>query len=396
MSGTIHQGARPRTPRSAAGSIRQRPNGLWEGRYRATDAEGHSRLVSIYGATRQEASRQLVAAMADRDRGVVARDSRETVESYLAAWLQGAKLSLRPRTWGRYEALLRLYIVPELGHRRLGELRPQMLRAHYQRLVDGAAPTDRAGHASTVHHAHRAFRKALADALRENRIASNPAAALGWKRPSPPEMKTLRAEEVRRLLAHASEWDRSLFLVAVTTGMRQGELLALQRGDVDLESRTARVVRTLHEVHAGGIPVFGEPKTAHSRRRIELSDYQVQALREQLGAVAEARAQAGQLWRDHDLVFPTRLGGPRRGDKVSAALHAALTRAGLPQIRFHDLRHTAATLLLGRRDVNPKVVSDMLGHADVGITLNLYSHSSPAMHRQAAEAMAELLSTEHR
>ena len=391
MSGAVDPGARLRAPRSPDGTVRLRPDGRWEARYRVVDADGRQHRFSVYGRTRQEVSRRLVAAMAARDRGVVARDSRETVESYLAAWLEGAKLSLRPRTWGRYEALLRLYILPGLGRRRLGDLRPQMLRAHYQHLVDGAAPADRAGHASTVHHAHRAFRKALGDALKENRIASNPAAALGWKRPSPPEMKTLTAEETRRVLAHATEWDRCLFLLAVTTGMRQGELLALQWGDLDLESRTARVVRTLHAVRAGGSPVFGEPKTAHSRRRIELSDYQVEALRAQRAVAAEARAQVGALWRDHDLVFPTRVGGPRRGDKASQALHAALTRAGLPQIRFHDLRHTAATLLLGRRDVNPKVVSDMLGHADVGITLNLYSHSSPAMHRQAAEAMADLL-----
>jgi integrase len=377
-----------RTSRSPAGSVRRRPNGRWEGRYTIKDGTGRSRQVSLYGTTKQEVSRQLIAALAAKDRGVDLSRGRETVGAYMEGWLEGAKLTLRPRTWARYEALMRLYVVPQLGRLRLGDLRPAMLRAHYQRLLGGGtAPTK---HPSTVHHVHRVFRKALADAVKENRIAANPAAGLGWKRPSAPEMKTLTADQVRRLLDNADEWDRCLFLVATSTGMRLGELQALRWADLDLEARTARVVRTLHELRRSG-PVFGEPKTAHSRRRIELSDYQIQALREQRGRVVEGRLLAANLWDDYDLVFPSRLGTPRRGANVSRDLHAALARACLPRIRFHDLRHTAATLLLGRRDVNPKVVADMLGHADVGITLNLYSHSTPAMHRSAAEAMADLL-----
>jgi integrase len=386
-------GTRPpgrRRSRSPAGSVRQRANGSWEARYTVTGGAGLSRQVSLYGKTKQDVTRKLIAAIAAQDRGVDLSVGRETVGAFIENWLEGAKLTLRPRTWARYEALLRLYIVPQFGRARLADLRPQALRVHYQRLLGaGKDPASRM-HPSTVHHVHRVFRKALADALRENRILVNPAAGLGWKRPAAPEMKTLTADEVRRLLVAADEWDRCLFLVAVSTGMRLGELQALRWVDLDLESRTARVVRTLHELRRDG-PEFGEPKTAHSRRRIELSGYQVQALQEQRRTVVEARLRAANLWNDGDLVFPSRLGTPRRGANVSRDLHAALARASLPRVRFHDLRHTAATLLLGRRDVHPKVVADMLGHADIGITLNLYSHSTPPMHRSAAEAMAELL-----
>ena len=376
---------------SLVGNVRMRRSGLWEGRYRAEDSEGRIRQVSIYGATRQEVTRKLAAALAAKEKGAVIAD-RITLEAYLAEWLESARLSLRPRTWTRYETLMRLYVAPQLGHVQLTELRAQTLRRHYQGLLQGGRDdTPPPMNPSTVHHVHRALRKALSDAVVEERIARNPAGALGWKRPAPPEMHTLSADQVRRLLDHADDWNRCLFLVAVSTGMRLGELLALQWGDIELEARIARVVRTLHEVR-GGVPTFAEPKTAHSKRRVELSDHLVRALREQRARVAAARLRAANLWRgDCDLVFPTRLGSPRRGANVDRALHATLLRAGLPKIRFHDLRHTAATLLLGRRDVNPKVVSDMLGHADVGITLNLYSHSSPAMHRVAAEAMAELI-----
>jgi integrase len=171
--------------------------------------------------------------------------------------------------------------------------------------------------------------------------------------------------------------------------MRLGELLGLRWADVDLDSGSLRVVATLRHL-SGESATFAPPKTARSRRRVELSGSVVAALSAHKVATIEERWRAGQLWQDHDLVFPNLLGRPRGPSNVSRELHPLLERAGLPRIRFHDLRHTAATLMLGR-GVHPKLVSDMLGHASVGITLDTYSHSLPSMHREAAQVMEELL-----
>jgi integrase len=345
-----------------------------------------SRRISIYAKTRAGVEKRLVEAVAAQHRGSAApAPGRNTVSSYLATWIAGKRLTMeRAQTLTRYEALLRLYIVPGLGGRRLADLRPSLLLEHYQHLV--ATGKTR----STVHHAHRVFRIALGQAVKDGLIPTNPAANLDWGRPRPPEMHTLNPAEVTRLLEAARPWDRELFRLATYTGMRSGELLALQWSAVELEGAEPclHVTRTLLAVR-GREPVTGEPKTARSRRRIELSPPVVEARRAPRRQLVEERVRLANVWEDHDLVFPSWRGTPRRRANVTRDLHAALDRAGLQRIRFHDLRHTAATLLLGR--VNPKAVADMLGHADVGITLNLYSHSSRTMHREAANAMAEVM-----
>jgi integrase len=205
-------------------------------------------------------------------------------------------------------------------------------------------------------------------------------------------MHTLNVDQVRALLEAAPEWDRCFYRLAASTGMRRGELLALQWSDVDLETLRPqlRVVRTLLDVGRGATPVYGEPKTERSRRRIDLSGSLAAALRDQRALIKETRVRAANVWRNHELVFPTRVGTPKRGLNVTRDLRQALEKAQLPPIRFHDLRHTAASLMLANNE-HPRVVADMLGHADVGITLNLYSHSTPTLMRDAAERMAELL-----
>jgi integrase len=174
--------------------------------------------------------------------------------------------------------------------------------------------------------------------------------------------------------------------------MRLGELLALRWRDVDLERGVLQVRATLQRTRDGY--TFAEPKTERSRRQVVLSPLAAEALRSHRLRLLEERLRLGEAWKDHDLVFFNEVGRPLDPANVThRSFQRILRRAGLPHIRFHDLRHTTAILLLGQ-GVHPKVVADLLGHSTISITLDLYSHSTPALHRQAALALEALLATE--
>jgi integrase len=203
-------------------------------------------------------------------------------------------------------------------------------------------------------------------------------------------MQVLSPDESRRLMHHA-EGNRleALYVLALTTGMRQGELLGLQWTDLDLDNAALNIVRTLHQLPGGF--TFTEPKTARSRRQILLTKTASAALRRHRALQAEDRLKAGPGWQDQDLVFTTGAGGPLGSSHVlRQQFYPLLDTAGLPRIRFHDLRHTAATLLLGQ-GIHPKIVSEMLGHSNIAITMDLYSHVTPTMQREAVEALESLL-----
>lgn len=199
-------------------------------------------------------------------------------------------------------------------------------------------------------------------------------------------IKTLSEEQAQQLLTSAQgERLEALYVVALATGMRQGELLALRWHDLDLDGGSLQVHASVH--YTKDNYVFTEPKTKYSRRRIALSHVAIGALHDHQGRQLGERFDLGQSWEDLDLVFPNTVGRPIDGmNLVKYWFYPLLQRANLPRIRFHDLRHTAATLLL-EHGVNPKVVSEMLGHSHVSVTLGIYSHVMPHMQQQAAEAM---------
>jgi integrase len=198
---------------------------------------------------------------------------------------------------------------------------------------------------------------------------------------------------VRRLLAAASG-DRieALYVLAVTAGLRQGELLALRWSEVDLDAGYLRVVASLGRARGTGL-VVTDPKTARSRRRVELGATAVECLRRHRAAQSAERLAAGPLWRHEDLVLASRVGSYLHASDVYESFRGLLDRAGLRRIRFHDLRHTAATLMLVG-GVHPKVASEMLGHSTVAITLDLYSHVTPTLQREAAKAIEAALRRE--
>ena len=360
----------------------KRPDGIWEARI---TLDGGKRK-SFYAKTRQEAARKLNDALRDRDNGLPVVGGKQTVEQYLTDWLAAINATIRPRTWKRYEQYVRVHIIPELGKVPLVKLTPQQIqRAYAKKLGEGLSPT-------TVHHMHAVLHKALDKALRLGLVQRNVSDMVDVPRMQHHEMTTLSEEQVA-LLLDVARGDRleALYVLAVVTGMRQGELLALKWRDVDLDLGRLQVRATLQQVSGGGF-VFAEPKTDFSRRTIALSLVAVDALRAHRERQREERAHLGEIWEDLDLVFPNSLGRPIDGiNLLKYWFFPLLKRAGLPRMRFHDLRHTAATLLLGR-SINPKIVSEMLGHSHVSVTLGIYSHVTPHMQQQAADAMDAALS----
>lgn len=237
---------------------------------------------------------------------------------------------------------------------------------------------------------HVPLHKALDQAVKWTMIPRNVAEVVKAPRPVHKDMRPLSAEETRRLLATA-RGDRleALYVLAVHTGMRQGELLALRWQDVDLENTRASVRRTLTK--SGGRLLFGEPKTKKSRRTIQLTAGSVNALRAHRKRQVEERLAAGGLWSDNGLVFASETGTLINPSNLRRRSFASLLKkAGMPKVRFHDLRHTCATLLFGR-SVHPKYVQELLGHANIAITLDTYSHVIPGMDGGTASAMEHAL-----
>jgi integrase len=368
------------------GSITQhKKSGLYMARYTVHTAKGPKR-ETIYGKTRREVDEKLTRAKADRDDGLVFDAENLALGEYLDTWLQGSVRGyVRQSTFDRYESAVRLHIKPALGRLKLKKLTPAHVQSFYRdRLDAGLAP-------ASVNKLHMVLHKALSQAVQWHMVPRNVTEAVKAPRPAPEEMQTLSAAETRNLLAAARD-DRleALYVLAVSTGMRQGELLALKWKDVDLENARLSVRRTITK--SGGRLLLGEPKTKNSRRTIHLTDASVRALREHLARQVAQIERVGDLYRDEGLVFASEVGtlmNPTNLRKRSFA--ALLKRADLQPIRFHDLRHTCATLLL-TRNVHPKYVQELLGHANIAITLDTYSHVMPGMGTHAAKAMEDALS----
>ena len=355
------------------GTIGRRSDGRWEVRYFVPKGSGRERRV-IYAKTRTEAREALRTALADRDRGVVPAPARETVGSFLTAWCEGVEATVRGRTVDSYRQIVASHLVPLLGAVRLSRLSPEHVQRAYRELADRDLSP------KTVLNCHLVLHAALAQAWRWRLIASNPADLVTPPRVPRHEMKVLSAEQVRQVLGAADDdpLGAAFYTLAVSTGLRLGELCALRWPHVDLDRGTVSVVGTL-EQRAGHGHTVAEPKTQRSRRQVELGAATVEALRRH-------RAVSSSI----GFVFHRADGQPLSRSIVDKAWRRLNERAGVPAVRFHDLRHTSATLML-EAGVNPKVASDRLGHASVSITLDRYSHAVPALGREAAQLVDNLL-----
>jgi integrase len=241
----------------------------------------------------------------------------------------------------------------------------------------------------TVRHCHAVLHNALNEAVKQGLLLRNPTNDVTAPRVVRKELHTLARQQVKQLLvvSEGGRW-HALWALLVTSGMRLGEASALRWSDVDFVRGVATIQRSVQRQKGEGL-VFVEPKTAGSRRAIRLPQGIVELLKRHWDIVEHIRAAAGDGWRENGLMFPTLTGGPLDPSRVNAALHNDLHKAGLPRLRVHDLRHTAATLLL-EEGTHPKVVQDLLGHSTIAMTLDLYSHVTPRLHEEATARMQQL------
>ena len=362
------------------GSIYQRKDGRWC----ASLTLDRSKRKHVLDLSRDAVARKLRAGLKARDDGLPTITEHQTVGQFLASWLEAIRPSIRERTWVRYEQYVRLHATPTLGKVSLTRLTPQHLQRLYaDRLKAGLSAT-------SVHHLHAMLHSALDQAVRWTLVARNVAGLVDPPRNNHFEMTTLSPDEARRFLdTVAGNRLEALYVLALTTGMRQGELLGLRWRDVDFDHGTLQVRGSLQRL--GGKLVVAATKTEHSQRRVSLTPSAVAALRRHRVLQKQERLRLGAAWPGEELVFTNEIGRPIGASSLlRLSFLPLLARAGVPRMRFHDLRHSAATLLLGQ-GVHPKIVAEMLGHSKIGTTLDLYSHVTPTMQREATLAMEAIL-----
>ncbi|CAA9379473.1 MAG: hypothetical protein AVDCRST_MAG93-9070, partial [uncultured Chloroflexia bacterium] len=314
------------------GTIRQRTDGAWEARL---SLPGGKRK-SFYGKTRREVQDKLRTAQRDLDNGVDLTTEKLTIARFLDQWLAASiKPSVRAKTYEGYESIVRVRVVPHIGRKSLGRITPLEVQALYADLATAGLSN------RSIHHTHRVLHHAFTQAMRWGLIARNPCDGVTPPTPGRREMHVLTQAQVAAFLdATRDHRMHALYVLAVTTGMRLGELLGLRWEDVDLESGKVVVRRALQPQRGSGL-VFVQPKTARSRRTVVLSQRAITALHDHRRRQLEARLLGGHDWRDQGLVFCNPSGGPLYPTYQTAVFQQALTQARLPRIRFHDLRHTA-------------------------------------------------------
>ncbi len=338
----------------------------------------------LSGKRREDVRDKLTKALGDRADGLIFDAGTITIEEYLDRWLSDSvRDTVRQRTYEGYEHMVERHITPALGGVKLAGLTPAHVRGLYRDKLDAGLSN------RTVRYVHTTLNKALSQAVADGLIPRNVCAAVKAPQPRKAEIRPLDRDQVRTFLDTVCG-DRlvALYTVAVTAGLREGEILALRWEDVDLEAGRLQVRRTASETRTGR--VYELPKSGVGRQ-IRLTQKATQALRAHRKLQLEERMEKAGLWEDHGLVFPSEVGTPMGARNLQRTFKIRLRRAGLPETtRFHDLRHTCATLLL-RQGVNPKFVQELLGHRDIALTLNVYSHVLPDMGDAAAGAMDDAL-----
>ncbi len=377
------------------GHIRQRSKGSWTivvdvGRDPET-GKRQQQWHTVKG-TKRNAQKMLNEILVAMDKGTYVKPNRLTLGEWLGQWLDSyVVMHTTPRTQESYHSIIHIHLLPSLGSIPLHQLRPQHIQSYYARaLVSGRANQKGGLSARSVLYHHRILSEALSHAVRMGVVVRNAADLVDPPRPPRAKIATLIPEEVRKFLDAAQETSYYVFFSTLLyTGLRRGELLALRWRNLDLAMGSLSVVETAFKLRDGEY-VISQPKTPHSRRTVSLSLSLVTLIRVYRADHELLRIQLGDTLKDDDFVFMQPDGSPLSPNAVTLAFRRIIRKAGLNHIRVHDLRHTHATLML-KAGVHPKIVSERLGHAGVGITLDIYSHVLPGLQEAAAEKFDRIL-----
>ncbi len=343
------------------------------------DSSGRRMRKSItVRGNKADARRKLRELLTDLDKGTPIDTSKKTVGEFLDQWLRDyAETNTSPRTVEGYKWNINRYLKPKLGHIALAKLTPYHVQGLYADMLGKGLS------ARTVVHTHRVLSEALAHAVKWELLVRNVCEAVDPPRPRKKEMLALDTGDVQKLLEATSQSTYgSIFYLALYTGLRRGEIIGLRWCDVDLHRKSVSINQTVVRLKGKGL-VVGQPKTGSSRRSVSLSPNAAALLsglkaklKEQLESVSVKLDESGFVFSNSD-------GKPVSPDTVSHEFKKIIRELGLPPVRFHDLRHTHATLML-KEGIHPKIVSERLGHSSISITMDTYSHVLPGMQEQAA------------
>ena len=371
------------------GSIRKRPDGRWEGRYTAgRDPEtGKTVYKNVLGKTQAEVKVKLKQAIQESTEVDALKAAQYTVGQWMDVWFENyAKIKVRPSSHQTYRGYIDNHIKPNIGKIPLGKLTTLELQKLYKKLLSRgrvdrieAKGQPKGLSPKTVRNIHQVISSAMDFARSQKLIAGNPTDGCALPKLEHRELKTLPVEQLASFLREAKESGVfEMYYIELATGLRRGELLGLKWEDLDLEQCTLRVQRQVSRIN--GEVVEAPLKTKNSYRTISLGE-------DAVGILKKQKKKCG----DSEYVFPSPTGGPISPDSVIQMLHRVLKRAGLPKVRFHDLRHTFATVAL-QNGVDIKTVSGMLGHYSAGFTLDTYAHVTTQAQREAAKTMGSVLS----
>ncbi len=352
--------------------------------------------VTVKG-NRREAERRLTELLHQLNIGTFIKPGRLTVKEYLEQWLQDyCVANLSPRTHELYSYICEKHLIPHIGLILLTELKPSHLQHLYSDKLSTGRSNGKGGLSNrTVQIIHITLHKALQNAVKTGLLVRNVAGAVDTPRIQRREMHVMSETDLHIFLEYAKDTPYyTLFYTSLFTGMRRAELLALRWSDIDLELCQLSVTRSMQYIR-DAVPEnrisFREPKTAKSRRLIALSPSTVITLREHETKQAELRQSLGYPpLSDNDLVFSHYDGSPLLPDSVTHAWIKLVRRCGLKGIRFHDTRHTHASLML-KHGIHPKIVQERLGHASIQITLDTYSHVAPGLQQAAANRFDDIV-----
>jgi integrase len=340
----------------------------------------HWETVSGSKATAQKRLNELLAAL---DKGAYVPPSNQTLAEHLHSWLEGyAKTSCSPRTVDGYQSIINNHLIPALGHIQLKDLQPRTIQAFYGKARETLS-------ARTVSHFHRILSQSLKYAVRQGYLGRNPCDLVDAPRLVKKTMRTLTPDEVEILLTKAQDSNcYPVIYTAISSGMRQAELLGLRWRDIDLEMLSISVSQVFYKRR--GVCTFKEPKTMNSRRRVAMTPKLAQFLREYRAERESLHWQMGRPLTLDDLVFANFDGQPLDPSTLTHTFSRLASEVGLKRVRFHDLRHTFASLML-LRGAKPKVISEALGHASVAFTMDTYSHIISGMQEDAMALLDEVL-----
>ncbi|HXR66978.1 MAG TPA: tyrosine-type recombinase/integrase [Ktedonobacteraceae bacterium] len=340
-----------------------------------------------YFKTEAEAISERNKALRNLEQGAWVAKSRQTMEEYLNYWLENVhKATVELTSYDVYRKGLDSRIIPALGHTQVQKLTTRQVQMFYSKLIN-----EEGLGASRVQFLHALIHSALDHAVKENVVVKNVCDGVKLPRIKKREQRVLSPEEATQLLKSTQNSEmRIIVLLAVVTGMRQGELLALKWQDIDIKKRLIQIRHSLAYIRGKGL-VEKRPKSEHSRREVSLPFFVVDALTKHREEQEEARIRDGDAWQDHSLVFGTKHGAHMFASTLQARFKKLLKSANLPlDMRFHDLRHSAVTILL-KMGVPPHVVQEIVGHSNVNITLRVYGHVLPGQQESAMEKWTDVL-----